>query len=97
MDHHLHQQANRGAEAERLLAEPLLIEAFEVIERDIIEEIKKCPIRDVEGLRSLHLMLGLHQRLRRQIESVATTGKLARETLAQRAARAVRGLMPRRR
>lgn len=79
------EQARRGDEAQRLLEHPLLVEAFEVIERQCIEEIKKCPVRDAEGLAKLHLMLLLNQRLRVQIESVVNTGKIARASLLKRA------------
>ncbi len=80
------EQARRGDEAQRLLENPLLVEAFEVIERQCIEEIKKCPVRDAEGLAKLHLMLLLNQRLRAQIEAVVATGKIARASLLKRAA-----------
>lgn len=80
------EQARRGDEAQRLLENPLLVEAFDVIERQCIEEIKKCPVRDAEGLAKLHLMLLLNQRLRAQIEAVVSTGKIARASLLKRAA-----------
>lgn len=80
------EHARRGDEAQRLLENPLLIEAFDVIERQCIEEIKKCPVRDAEGLAKLHLMLLLNQRLRVQIESVVNTGKIAKASLAKRLA-----------
>jgi len=79
------ERARRGEDAQRLLSDPLLIEAFETIEHQCIEEIKKCPLRDGEGLHKLHMMLLLNQRLRLQIESVVNTGKLAKQSLIKRA------------
>lgn len=82
----LEDKHRRGEEAKAILESPLFVEAFEAIEREVIEEIKKCPVRDAEGLSKLHLMLGLNSRLRLHFESLVQTGKLAERTLAQRLA-----------
>lgn len=80
------EKVQRGEEAKALLENPLFAEAFDAIEREVIEEIKKCPVRDIEGLSKLHLMLGLNSRLRLHYEALVQTGELSKRTLASRIA-----------
>jgi len=75
-----------GKDAAALVANPLFIDAFEAMEREIFQEIRKCPLRDAEGLGKLHLMLGLTSRLQKHFEALIQTGKLAEATLQQRLA-----------
>lgn len=79
-------KVQRGEEAKAILESPLFVEAFDTIEREVIEEIKKCPVRDIEGLSKLHLMLGLNSRLRLHFEALIQSGELAKRTLASRIA-----------
>lgn len=80
----LEQQAQRGTEAERLLAHPLLVEAFDLIEQDIKDKWTNSPARDSDGREALWTQLKLLHRVRAQIHDVAETGKVAQATLAQR-------------
>lgn len=80
----LHGEVQRGEEAQRLLAHPLLVEAFETIEREVTEQWSNSPVRDVEGREKLWLTLKLLHRLKGQITSVVETGQMARQTLLQR-------------
>lgn len=72
-----------GQEAERLLAHPLLVEAFDLIEKDIVEQWMNSPARDEEGRQKLWLMQGLLRRLKAQITSVVNEGKVVEATLKQ--------------
>lgn len=78
-------EARRGEEARQLLEHPLLIEAFEVIEKEVTEQWQTSPARDVEGREKLWLSLKLLQRVRKQLEHVIETGQVAKATLAQQA------------
>lgn len=83
------QEAQRGQDAKRLLEEPLLKEAFETIEQELIEQWKQAPARDVEGREKLWLMLHLLNKVHGHLESVMASGQLAQATLAQRVKRAL--------
>lgn len=78
------EKMRQGEDAKAILESPLFVEAFATLEREIIEEIKKCPVRDAEGLSKLHLMLGLNSRLHKHFEALIQTGRLAEHTLTQR-------------
>lgn len=75
----------RGKDAEQLLANPLLIEAFEIIERDIIQKWQTSPARDEKARETLYLSQLLLQRLASQLRLVVETGQIAQASLAQRA------------
>ena len=82
------EEGRRGEEARQLLSHPLLSEAFEVIEKEVTQAWQNSPARDVEGREKLWLQLKMLHRLRGQLETVMETGKVAKATLAQRAAEA---------
>jgi len=83
------QERQRGQDAKRLLEEPLLVEAFNTLEQEIIDKWKTAPARDVEGREKLWTMLHLLQRTRAHLESVMASGRLAEATLAQRLKHAI--------
>lgn len=83
----LEHEIQRGKDAEYLLQHPLLVEAFEVIEKEVTEQWQNSPARDVEGREKLWLSLKLLNRLQAQIKSVVETGQVAQATLAQRIGR----------
>lgn len=74
----------RGQDAEQLLAHPLLVEAFELIEKELTDQWQNSPARDQAGREKLWLTLRLLKRLQVQIRSVVETGQFAKATLAQR-------------
>lgn len=71
------EEIRRGNQAKQLLEHPLLIEAFSLIESEIIDAWKTSPQRDAEGREKLHLTLCLLEKLKAQIAEVVTTGKIA--------------------
>lgn len=72
-----------GQEAERLLGHPLLLQAFELIEKDIQDQWLNSPARDVDGREKLHLMTKLLHRLKGQLQSVVENGQIVQRTLEQ--------------
>lgn len=89
------QEVSRGEQARDLLNHPLLVEAFDLIEGETIKAWEDSPARDTEGRERLWLQLKLLRRLRGHIESVVDSGKMARATLAQRAAEAAHNAIDR--
>lgn len=82
----------RGVEAERVLNEPLLKEAFEKVEAQIVASLKTSRLIDAEQDRQLILQLKALALVRSQIEQVVQTGKLAqieKESLGSRIRRLV--------
>ena len=87
----------RANRARDFLADPLVKEAFEVLERDIVEAIFACPTRDLEGLRILQTDLRLTRQFKGFFQGAVERGKLAaqdllerEQSLAQRAANSLR-------
>jgi hypothetical protein len=74
----------RGKDAEALLAHPLLVEAFELIEQELTQEWRNSPARDEEAREKLWLTLKCLHKVRGQLQHVVETGQFARMTLAQR-------------
>jgi hypothetical protein len=81
----------RGERALQLLREPLIIEAFQIIEQDLIEKWQTSPARDKDARETLYLSQMLLKRLQSQLELVMQTGQMAKATLLQRAKQALRG------
>lgn len=67
----------RGERARLILAEPLFIEAFEALERELTDAWANSPARDVDGRETLWLSLKLTKQVRQHLISVMETGKLA--------------------
>jgi hypothetical protein len=78
------EEITRAQEAERLLAHPLMKEAFETIQKEVIERWQNSPAADANGREKLWLTFKLLQRLKTHLESVMASGKLAEATLRQR-------------
>ena len=81
------EEIRRGNEAQRLMSDPMLIEAFETIERGIVGAMKQAKLGDTQTHHELIVMLQLHGRLRGFFAEAIETGKLARiqkETLADK-------------
>ena len=88
----LEQEERRGEEARQLLAHPLLVEAFAVIESRIVDQLSQA---DTAGERRARLndLLIANRKVRQYLEQVVSTGTMAameRENIAKRAVRAFR-------
>lgn len=76
------ERARRGQQAARLLSDPLLKEAFDVIDAEIVREWRAAPVRDADGRERLFLMAKLLEKLRSHFDSVISDGKLAEAEIA---------------
>ena len=73
----------RGHSAQRLLADPLLTEGFELVRLAILSKIEEAPIRDRDGVHELKLMLKLLRDVRGNFEHAVQTGKLVEFRIQQ--------------
>lgn len=88
----MNQEINRGFEAERLMSDPLMVEAFQEIERGLVEALKRADLKDREMQHEIVLSLQVMSRVQGFLKDVIATGKMARlqkETAAQRLKNAV--------
>ena len=83
----LRDDIDRGAKAERLLADPMLVESFDLVRTAIIEKWESTPLRDRDGAHELKLMLKLLGDVRANLEQAVNDGKLAAAELRQQARR----------
>lgn len=67
----------RGAEAQRLLENRLLIEAFEKVESGIVSAMQRSAMGDEKTHNRLVISLQLLAQVKRSLEDVASTGKMA--------------------
>jgi hypothetical protein len=70
------QALERGARAEKLLADPMFAEALDTVREQILKNIEAAPIRDHEGVHELRLMLKLLRGVRGHIEQAVRDGKV---------------------
>lgn len=88
----------RASGAARLLADPLLKEALQTIERDIVEAFHTCPVRDLEGMRILQTNLRMARQFKGILQGAIERGKLTANDLAEKenfAKRAINGAFSR--
>lgn len=86
------EEIRRGNEAERLMNEPLLTEAFDMIEAGLVDNMKRVAIGDTKTQHELVLMLQLLAKVRGHLKTTVDTGKMARITKESLVDRAKRGL-----
>ena len=72
----------KGKRAEELLEEPLIVEAFEEIERAYIDGWKSSKARDAEGREQLFLAINILNNVREHLKAAIRDGKLEKATLA---------------
>ena len=68
---------DRGIKAERLLNDPLLIEAFEKVRSAVLSQFEASPVRDTEGREHLFKMLKALNDARSHLEQAMRGGKFA--------------------
>ena len=71
----------RGERAKQLLAEPIITEAFATLEKDVMEEWARSPIRDKEGQNELLLMVKTARKFKAIFETLMATGEMAAHNL----------------
>ena len=72
------QEINRGQIAQHVLDNDVYKEAYSLVRAGIIQAWESAPIRDKDGQGELKLMLKLLTDVHKNMESVMTTGKLAK-------------------
>ncbi len=78
------QKIERAARAEKLLADPLLAEAFTALRMTILDNIEKAPIRDKAGVHECRLMLKVLTSIRNHLDSAVRDGKVVIHRLEER-------------
>jgi hypothetical protein len=72
-------EINRGDNAERLLRNPLIAEAFDLIRSEYIAAWEGAPARDVEGRERIWAHLQSLAKVRAHLETVVYTGKMSKK------------------
>lgn len=85
----------RGERARQLLEEPLIVEAFALIEREYQQAWQDSPARDVEARELLYLSLKNLAKVKGHLTQVLESGQIAKATLAQRAGRTLKAAFSR--
>lgn len=70
-------EIRRGNEAARIMAEPMLVQAFEAMERGIVEQMRRTDLRDADTLRTLTASLQAMHGVRNHLLQTMATGKMA--------------------
>lgn len=90
------QALDRSNSAKRILEDPLFIEAFALIEHEIMEQWEACPARDKEAREFLWLLFKNARKFKGILQGAIESGKLAahelkeKETFMQQMTRKVR-------
>lgn len=90
----LQEQLDRGIKAERLLADPLLQEAFKSVSDAIHQTWEDAPLRDTQAAHELKLMLKLLGDVKSVFERSVEDGKLAAIELKELNRRVLSPLSP---
>ena len=72
---------HRAERAKQLLAEPLIKDAFERLEKDVFDAWSKTGIRDKEGQHELLLMIQTARKFRALFEQIVMTGQIEADRL----------------
>lgn len=82
-DPQVRMDAERGAHAERLLSDDILMEAFSTIESDYINAWKGTGARDTDARERLWQAYQIVGKVRSHLHTVAQRGSLARKELEE--------------
>ena len=83
-------EIRRAADAERLMNEPLLKEAFEQIESALLSRMRTVDVGALETHRDLIVSMQLLGKVKQYIEQVILTGKLVEAEEARKPKRSTR-------
>ena len=67
----------QGGQAREILESPVFNEAFDAVEKEILDKWKNSPARDQEGREKLWLMLSMLQKAKQALVQTMESGKLA--------------------
>ncbi len=80
------EEVQRGLDAERLLREPLMVEAFEKLEQEYTRAWQTSPVRDAEGREKLFQMQSALLKVKQHLKTVMQNGQFVQKrTLAEKA------------
>ncbi len=71
-------QETRARQANDLLNNELLVEAFDTLRQELLERWENSSSNESEARESIWLGLQLLERVRRHLESIVTTGEMAK-------------------
>lgn len=71
-------EVKRGEEAERLMANPIMKEAFDKVRTGIVDSMKESAFGDEKTHHHLVIALQVLGQLEKHLHDVATTGKMAK-------------------
>ncbi len=71
------QELKEARDADRILNDPLFVEAFRTLEERLFENMRRVPMADIETQHELVLTLQLMDKFRKQFSELVQTGKLA--------------------
>ena len=77
-------EAERKAKAEALLRDPLIIEAFETLEKEFVTAWKQSAIADQAARENIYQLLQALDALKGHFQKVLEDGRLAEERLKHR-------------
>ena len=75
---------SRAEAAKRILADPLIVEALQILEDEVIEAFHACPVRDAEGMRILQSELRRCRKFKLILQGIIENGKLAANDLREK-------------
>lgn len=78
------QELSRAVSSEQILKNPLVAEAFTEIEKDIIDRIAVCDVRDSVSREKLCMMLSASRIFKSVFEGHIQTGKMAEIQLKEK-------------
>jgi len=73
----LHKELERASRANSLLADSLMKESFETLERELMEGLLATSAEDASRREKIHMMLVYGRKWRNLLTSMVETGKLA--------------------
>ncbi len=77
----LEKERRRGEHAKQLLADQLLNEVLDEMEKDTVSMWEQSPARDVEAREHLHLFYLACKQVRERLKTILDTGKMAEQQL----------------
>ena len=73
----MNDEQRRGEEAKRILAEPLVVEAFAEVEAAILANLRTVDVGAMDAMRDWVVSLQLLGKVKQHIEQVMVTGELS--------------------
>ena len=77
------QQRDRAVNAERILNEPLIIEAFDYLDAEFMRAWKQSSVEDTQARERIYNLCQALEAVKGHLKSVIETGKMAKAQLDQ--------------